>query len=473
MNWLRTAGLRLLLAVGLGFTLWVYVTTVVSPDQSQIYQTTVTPQGLRSDTVIVDENGLPTELGRVTVIVEANQEAIAEIQSTDLQTSVDLSDLGPGVHTVPIDVTLEQRGLRRVNLSTDPTTLSVRLESLVEKTVPIRVDQIGSVPSSYEADEAEVTIPGQSEAATTAVVSGPQSRVDTVDSAAATIDLTDRSATYTSPRELVPLTESGQVVEGVTISPEIVNVRVPIRSIVGIKRVPIEPQLVGAPASGYIVRDISVEPQLVSLTGSSGPLDQVLSVTTEEVDISGASETITRTVAINQPAGAAFQEAQSPTATVVVRFAPIERQFSVTLPVRVQGTNPPRNVQVSISPQVVDVTFSGTSAEFDALDAQTLVGSINLRNLNPGTYQRAPSINVPDGLTIVGDVPAVTVTLQPPPTATPEPTAPPTAAPTSTGTPAPAEAPTEEPAAPTNTPAPNADDNATPTAAPPEQTPTS
>jgi YbbR domain-containing protein len=263
------------------------------------------------------------------------------------------------------------------------------------------------------------------------------------------------------------LTESGQVVEGVTISSEIVNVRVPIRSIVGIKRVPVEPQLSGAPASGYIVRDVSVEPQLVSLTGSSGPLDQVLSVTTEAVDISGASETITRTVAINQPAGAAFQEAQSPTATVVVRFAPIERQFSVTLPVRVQGINPPRNVQVSISPQVVDVTFSGTAAEFDALDAQTLIGSINLRNLSPGTYQRAPDINVPDGLTLVGDVPAVTVTLQPPPTETPEPTV----APTPTATPAPAEPTTEAPAAPTNTPEqqPTVE---TPTAPPADQTPT-
>ena len=84
MIWLRSTGLRLLLAIGLGFALWIFVSYTQNPDRRISFDSVpVKIEGLQPDLVVVDENGLPrTTLRPVSVTVEAEKDDITAVGQT-------------------------------------------------------------------------------------------------------------------------------------------------------------------------------------------------------------------------------------------------------------------------------------------------------------------------------------------------------------------------------------------------------
>jgi YbbR domain-containing protein len=442
VTWLRSIGLRLLLAVGLGFALWVFVSYTQNPDLDTSYDSVpVNIVGRTPNLLLVDKDGLPrTSLPPVTVTVRADTETLKNVQQSSLRALVDLSGLGPGEHQVPVEVEPTRSDLKRVTFSTKPSFLPIRLEEEITRTVALTVEVSGSVPFSFEAGTPRLTYLNQP--IDNVQVRGPRSRVDQIKIARVTADIDRLTANYSSPRPVEGIGQDGQVVEGVTFVPATIGVLVPIGSSAGIKRVPVVPRIVGAPASGYIVASIAVEPQFIRLTGSSGPLDNVQSIETGDVDITGASQTVVRTVEVRAPVNIGIASDESNMVTVTVTIAPITRSFQITLPAPVVVTDVSDGLQVSLSPQNIQITLAGTAARLAAFDPNRLQGAASVRDRGPGSYAIVPTFALPEGISLVGEPPKVTVTLRSPPTPTPE------ATPSETpATPAPTNAPAETPIA--------------------------
>jgi YbbR domain-containing protein len=463
MSWLRTTGLRLLLSLGLAFSLWVYVSYRENPNTSIPYEDVpVEVEGLAPGLVVVDQSGLPRKSSTVKVTAEGEQQLVATVRASDVKAFADLSNLGPGDYQVPVNVGPTRSGLARIEFTADPSLLQFRIEQEITTTVPLTATVTGNVPFSFERRDAQVTVNEQPVGSIE--IRGPESRVERVVQARVTVNVDRLTANYESPRPVEPIDASGDIVEGVTITPTTVDVLVPIVSSAGIKRVPIVPQVVGQPSPGYVVSGVTVEPAFVSLTGSSGPLDNVLSISTQNVDVAGASSTISQTVELLVPVGVSLLSSEPSQVTVSVRLQRIERPFTVTLPAEVIPINSPPGLIVGISPQAVQVTLTGDATAITAIGETTLQGTVDLRNVQPGTYSLAPSFDLPEGITLANE-PRVTVTLRVPPspvptnepTTTPEPTTEPpaeqlvsptatsttspptaTAAPTTAGTAAPA-----------------------------------
>lgn len=449
------------MALLLAFTLWVFVTYTQNPDVTSSFDSVpVEIEGLAPDMLVVDQDGQPRSTRpTVDVTVDADEETLRNMTVSDLRAFVDVSDRGPGEHSVPINVVPTRQGLQRARFTPSPDFLLIRLDREITRTVPLTVEITGSVPFGFEALPPEITAGGQP--VDSVRVRGPQGRVERVHHARVTANIDRLTANYNSPRSPEPVSDDGRVVTGVTIEPSQVNLEVPILSSVGVKRVPVVPVLTGEPASGYVVTGVSVTPRLVTLTGSSGPLDEVESVSTLVVSIGGASETFTRTVAIAEPVNTRLGFGEPTSAVVRVEIAPLARPFQVTLPVAVQVVDIPDGLLVSLSPQVVQVDLVGTSAQLSALDSNNLVGIVSAQGRGPGSFSVVPEIRLPQGIRLAQDPPAVTVTLRAPATATPEATE--TAS--VTATPEPEEEATPEPAEP-----PPAQPTETATA-PPAQTP--
>ncbi|HWQ12869.1 MAG TPA: CdaR family protein, partial [Roseiflexaceae bacterium] len=416
MTTLRAAILRVIMATLLAFALWVFVSYTQNPDVTSSFDSVpVEIEGLAPGVLVVDKDGQP-RTGRPTVdlTVDADEETLRNLTVSDLRAFVDVSGRGPGEHSVPINVVPTRSGLQRARFSANPDFLLIRLDQEITRTVPLTVEITGSVPFGFEAGEPEVTVAGRP--VTEVRVRGPQGRVERVVQARISADIDRLTANYNSSRTPEAVGADGQVVEGVTIDPPTVNLEVPISSSVGVKRVPVVPQLTGLPASGYVVTGVSVEPQLVTLTGSSGPLDAVESVSTFVVSVGGASQTFTRTVAIAEPVNTRLGFGEPTSAVVTVQIAPIARPFQVTLPVAVQVVDIPPGLLTSLSPQVVQVDLAGTAAQLGALDPATLVATVSANGLSPGVHRLTPVLQLPEGLRLVREPPAVTVTLRAPPT---------------------------------------------------------
>lgn len=439
MDVLNSSALRLLLALILAFTLWVFVSYTQNPDRSIAYDNVqVDIEGLTPGMVIVDKEGLPrTQRPEVDITVLADEETLRALRVSDLRPFVDLTGRGPGEHNIPVNV-VTTRSLR-LRATAEPDYLLIRLDQEMTQTTTLMVEVTGAVPFGFEARAPQVTSRGQP--LTTVVVRGPQGRVTRVAAVRARVDIDRLTANYNSPRTLEPVDANGQPVAGVTVEPTTADVLVPIIPSVGIKRVPVVPLLTGAPASGFVVTGVEVSPLLVTLTGSSGPLDDAESVSTSSVDISGATRTFTRTVSLIVPRGTQLRFDEPEEAMVTVIIAPISRPFQVTIPAPVQVTGMGNGILVSLSPSTVSLTVTGTSAQLEALSTAQLLGIVNVRGLGPGTYELEPAFTLPEGVTLVPPAPRVfvtlrlapTATLEPSPASTPEsdnqPTAPPTAPP--------------------------------------------
>lgn len=453
MSWLRTTGLRLALALGLAFALWVFVSYTQNPDRDTSYDSVpVDIVGRAPELVLVDQDGLPrTSLPTVDVTVEADTETLKNVQLSSLRALVDLSALGPGEHQVPVDVETTRSDLKRLTFSTSPSFLPIRLEQEITRTVPLTVELEGTVPFSFEARTARLTVRNQE--IKEVQVRGPQSRVERVAVARVTANIDRLTANYSSPRPVQPLASDGQAVAGVTIEPGNIDVLVPIVSSAGIKRVPVVPQIVGQPASGFIVTNIAVSPQFVRLTGSSGPLDAVQSLATESVDITGAAQTVERTAALRTPLNIGLASGEPSVVKVTITIAPLDRPFQITLPVPVVAVDLPDGLTLAINPPSVQLVLTGSAGRLAGINASTLQGIVSLQGRSAGTFSITPDFKLPEGISIVGDPPVVAVTLRVIERRTEVPTEAPTpeATPASEATPRPdetAEPPSPEPPTP-------------------------
>ncbi len=423
MTWLRTAGLRLGLALGLGFALWIFVSYTETPDRlTHFRDLPVSSEDLAPGLVIVDQNGMPNPLlPPVSVTLRSIGETSVTPSSNDIQAYVDLSERGPGENSVPVGARVTIPGRKPEIAVIEPDFLSIRIEQEITSTVPLTIEIDGSVPFSYERLSASATLNSQPVSAVN--VRGPQSRVERVMWARAVVNIDGRTASYNSSRQLEAIGADNQEIEGVTIDPTAVNVSVPIVSSAGIKRVPVVPQVVGEPASGYVVTGLTVEPQFVRLAGGASALEEVDSVTADAVDIQGSNRTLTRSVRLRTPSSASLLVGEPISATVTVRISPIERPFQVTLPVPVQIVDVgPGLLLDTVNPRIVQVTLSGAAAQLATIDPQSLVAIISVSGQGSGVYNLSPSVTLPSGVTLAAEPAAVTVVLRLPasPTPTPE-----------------------------------------------------
>jgi YbbR domain-containing protein len=401
--------------------------------------------------VIVDANGLPNPtLPEVNVTLRTDRNQRTELRPVDIRTVVDLSGLQAGEHIVPVNVQAT-RSTISFSVPADgvsPSALPIRLEQVVTATVPIDLKVIGNLPFSFERGAPQISYSGGLIQRVTIV--GPQNRVQRVVGAQTTANIEQLRASYQAPLALVAVDASGQLVDGVRVDPSTVTVRIPITSVVGLKLVPVAADIVGLPAAGYEVSSVRVDPPLISLTGSSGPLDTVAVLHSEPMDISGVTSSIVRRVRLIFPAGTSPQSGEPMSVQITVLVSPIARIFQVALPAQVTIVGAGGGLLVSVNPDVVSVSIAGTSAFLGQLGQQVLRADVNVAGLGPGSYQLPVQVGLPNGVSLAGDPPVVTVTVRSPP-------APPTESPTptSSATPTsgilPTPGPSESPAAATPT----------------------
>jgi YbbR domain-containing protein len=417
---LRVQGLRLLLSIGLAFALWIFVSFTQNPDQRSAFEgVPVDIEGLTPGLLVVDKEGLPkANRPTVTITAEGDEATIQTVRQSDLRAFVDLSGLAAGEHSnVPVIVERNRAGLARLTLTSDPAFLSFRLEQEITRTVPLTVEVTGSVPFSFEKGKPRLTQDGRP--VDSVLVRGPQSRVDRVSLARVVADIDRLTGNYSSTRPVEIVSQDGQEIAGVTAEPAAINVLVPIASSAGIKRVPVVPRLVGAPASGQIVSTVSVDPQFVQLTGGSDALDGIENIETFDVDITGATRAISRTVAMRVPANTSLASGEPAVATVLVEIRPIDRPFQITLPVPIQVTDAPDGLQITLSPNSIQIKLEGNAAALGVFDPASLQGTVSARTLGEGTYAIIPSFQLPAGVRLAEPAPKVTVTLRRPPTPLP------------------------------------------------------
>lgn len=421
MTWLRSVGLRLLLALCCSFALWIFVSYTQNPDRRiRLDNIPVDIVGLAPGLMIVDNNGLARSTRPVVnVSVEGPAADLQNVSERDITAFLDAEGQEAGQYVLDVNVRSVRTDRLRLQFTPDPFRLPVRIEREITRTVALTITVDGTVPFSYEAGIAQATVRGlpikQVE------VHGPENRVEQVVAVRAEVNIDRLTSTYNSPRNLEAITEDGRIIDGVTLDPPQVDVQVQILSSVGSKRVPIVPQIFGQPADGYIISKVSVDPQLITLTGSSGPLDEVVNISTVPFNINGITQTISGSVGLQEPPGVRLRYGEPVAALVTVEIVPLVQLYQISLPLAVQVVGVSDGLIVGLNPNIVQVVFSGSGAQLAQLNTTNLKAVANVRGLGPGIYNVDLTVELPPKSGLRVQTPKVQISLRLPPTELPVP----------------------------------------------------
>ncbi len=402
------------LALLLSTALWVLVVNdqnpdrIDTPDMAIPVEVTKVPPGLV----------LMNNLDPVRFKIRAPKDRWTALRASGFRATVDLSRLGPGIQTVSV---LPESSDPQIHvMEVIPSTVSVRLEELHERTVPVKVNLVGNVPFGYVYGAPKVD-------PEVVVVSGPASLVQSTETASVDVRLEGITVEIDTAFHPTPLDSTGAPVRSVRLAPQTVKVRLPVEQQVSYKQVAVRAMVGGTVVPGYWIESIGVEPSSVTVVGNPKVLAGIDYVDTATLSVNGASTPLTQDVQIVTPQGVSLAQQQQ--VRVRVSISALRTSQAVRVAPRVA------NLDVSLRaigiPAFIDLTLEGPAPAMQGLRVDSLGVVLDVAGLGQGNHSVKPSVSVPPGVTVASVNPeSVDLILLPPPTETPTPVA--TGTPTST-----------------------------------------
>jgi YbbR domain-containing protein len=370
--------------------------------QSSATLTGVVPVDVRGQP---DNTFLLQNIRPVTEIRYFTPSNVRPIES-DFEAWVDLSDVpvGGGPQSVPVHLGSVDPRVRVLGF--EPQNVTVELDRLSEKVVPVQIDR-GEPPEGLtigpeSADPAEVR------------VIGPASALERVIAARASVIFQTSGIDVDQDVELVAVDGVGDAVGQVNVEPSTAHVTIQVFSDRQQKTLPVSPQITGSPAAGFELGPATVEPAVITVQGDADDLEALGSIDTQPIPAGGLSADRTVTVGLALPTGVIALDAQEVTVTVTVRPVTATRNFEVG--VRTLGVRPEYEYQVGVDRLVI--TVGGRPADLDRIVGATLAADVDVAALGPGTTDVRVGATLPNGVTLVAASPeqvAVTVTPRPTP----------------------------------------------------------
>ncbi|MCL4532134.1 MAG: CdaR family protein [Actinobacteria bacterium] len=413
------------LAIFLSTALWVLVVNDQNPDRTDTPDISIPVEVSRVPPGLVVMN-TPEQ---VRFKIRAPKDRWSSLRASSFRASVDLSRAGPGIQAVPVVPEVSDPQIRVLEVI--PSTVSLRLEELRERTVPVKVNLVGNVPFGYVYGTPKVD-------PQTVVVSGPTSLVQSVDVASVEVRLDGVTVETNNAFHPDPVDSTGTVVRNVRVQPQTVTVRVPVDQQVSYKQTAVRAAVTGKAATGFWIESISVEPSSVTVVGSPKVLAGIDYVDTAPLNVNGASGNVVQDVQVVMPQGVSLGQ-QKQTVRITVNVSSLQASQTVRVAPRIVNLDP--KLQVIGAPAFLDVTLQGPSPVLQALKIDSVSAVLDLDGLAAGPQTVKPSLTVPAGINVAGVDPD-TARLILSPAQTPTPTAAPATVTPAPSTPAPVHTPT-------------------------------
>ena len=345
---------------------------------------------------------LPTTPPPVTEIRYFSPSGVAPIAST-FEAWIDLRDMPVGADPVTVPVVVRSRDDQIAVVSHTPNLVTVALEAIEERQVPVRVE-FPPPPQGVGTGDVEVT-----PAAVT--VSGPASAVERVVAARADVLIQASALAVDEDVPLIAVDVLGNAVTPIIVEPRSVRVSIPVFEDLRSRTMPVVPAITGAPAPGFEIARITVEPSLVTVEGDAEQLSSLSRADTAPISTNGATETFTVPVDLALPAGVSAVDTSTVDVVVTIRQVTVTRNFESGL--RLEGARPELEYDVAVDR--VLLALGGTPADLDRLEGGSVVAVLDVTGLQAGTSDVDVTADLPAGVTLVtSSPPLVSVTVRVP-----------------------------------------------------------
>lgn len=395
-----------IMAVVFAVILWSYVLAEENP----VRQREIPDVSLRYiQTAELEAKGLAISrslsdiLDSVDVRVEVEQKNLKYVSNKNIILEVDLSTInGPGEVEMDINPTSPYGKV----LSVSPSTVTLVVDKLSQKNVPVTVESTGNVANGYHAMTPVIS-------PETVYIKGASVDVEKVASAVCKLDLTGLSESYSKSVEVDLLDKDGNVLDKDMFAGThsvIVNVNVLAK-----KTVPVNTDdlLVGKDelAEGYEISEIIIEPGTVDIIGKKEVLDTIESLEAIPIVVTGASTDVPRLLEFNLPDGVSILSDGQVQAVVRIREKVEVKNYNN---VEVQIKNLARGLKASLDTENIDVVVIAGTNMLSRLFKQDILAYVDLDGLEEGTHELIIQFIMPEGFTdenVSSETKKVTVTI--------------------------------------------------------------
>jgi len=329
----------------------------------------------------------------VQVKINADPIKLKSLNDENFKATIDLSGLGEGVYEKEVKITSAEPKIQVI--SSTPKKTTVKIDKRATKKVPVRVKYEGAtedglIVSDTSADPSEVEIVG------------PKSTIDTISEAVAPIKISQEKESFEKVSNLFLFDAQGNQIKFIKISPDSVKAKVTIGPAGETKTVGIKVNTTGDTESGYWVKSITTDPQVITVSGSRTKLSQIQYVETEEIDISALNTTKTFTTKLKNENGIIINEKYS-SIKVIIEAAKNENVKSIS--VIPHFNNLQTNFKLSsIEPSAVEIKVTGDSVSLSQLKSADFALNIDLSKYQKGTHEidlQESNFTLPNSLKLI------------------------------------------------------------------------
>lgn len=372
----------LLLASGV----WYIAVTSADPIAKRSFRS-IPVQIVPSQTAEMTNSRLRT----ATVTIQGLQTTISARRAEDIVVRADLSRLGPGTHTVPLEVDVAQPdtdSFRRLVSLVQPSQIIVELEPLEAHQKKVVIDLLQTPPVGFRHDEPEPNV-------TEVLVSGAASRVGQVVAVRGELDLSARRNPVEVDLRLHAVDADGNRIGDVELDPPTATVSVNIARRDDIRQIAVRPNvLLDTLPEGFTLKNQSYDPESIFVSGAPEQLAQISdTLFTEPISLIDRQEGFVTTVPVQLPGDDLFVMSGDNNVTVSIEIIAIidSRQIEN---IEVAHIGLDNDYAVSIVPKAISAIVTGPVVTVDALSVENIQVIVDLHGLSPGVYDLEPSISI-------------------------------------------------------------------------------
>ncbi|TFG49325.1 MAG: hypothetical protein E4H33_02485, partial [Anaerolineales bacterium] len=252
MRWLGSNLTSLILSLLLALVVWISAVISANPNTEVEISVPLEVRQLVTDLAIVDQ--LP---GTVSLIILAPESIIHQLEEENpLIAYIELPDIQAGTYRfqVRVDIPDQLKPIRVLELN--PKQLVLKVSNLISKVLPISIQTEGEPAIGYQTS-------GLSWEGTSVTVTGQENKVQDVIMVVGTLDISDATNSINSSIKLEARTGTGEIVDGIMLSPETVIVNQVISLQGGYRNVAVNVITMGVVEPGYRFTSITPAPPTV------------------------------------------------------------------------------------------------------------------------------------------------------------------------------------------------------------------
>lgn len=301
VNLFRRNLLKKIIALVVAFLMWVFVMAEQDPAIDGSYVVPLTISNATYDLIPVCDDKT------IRINARAPRSNFVKYDANAFRVYANLEGLGEGDHQITPQVIMPQ-GFELIE--TYPATIKVKLDSSIEKQIPIELITVGAIAP----DSAIKDIRKSMDFVT---VVGPKSYVERVTRVYSMINFSGNTSSFEMQIPMRAVDEKENPVSNVRVVPSVITVSVDIESGLKKKIVPVVSELT-APDDWELTKVI-VEPAQVEITGAESVINSIITIKTEPFTVQTGQRTFKGDLRLDVPEGVTVKSDEVTITAEVVR----------------------------------------------------------------------------------------------------------------------------------------------------------